>query len=98
TLRRLIDVGWPRWMVVLFFIPVVNLVLFVVLSLAPGRQHILTARKDSTRGLVAPLFERAMPTSSLGSATFGVIITTAFCLIIVMLSTEFYKRYGYGLF
>jgi uncharacterized membrane protein YhaH (DUF805 family) len=37
TVKRLRDVGWPIALVVFFFVPVVNLLLFVVLSLLPPR-------------------------------------------------------------
>lgn len=37
TLRRLRDAGWPLWLTALFFLPGVNLVLFLCLSLAPSR-------------------------------------------------------------
>ena len=35
TLRRLCAVGWPPWLVVLFFLPIVNLAFFVTLCAVP---------------------------------------------------------------
>ena len=37
TTRRLRDAGLPLWLAFLFFVPVVNLVFFVVLALLPSR-------------------------------------------------------------
>lgn len=37
TARRLRDAGLPAWLVLLFFVPLVNLVFFLVLSLLPSR-------------------------------------------------------------
>src|SRR6185295_12815523 len=36
TLRRLRDAGLPLWLVVLFFIPLVNLIFFLILAAIPG--------------------------------------------------------------
>src|SRR5207249_10463716 len=40
TRQRLIDAGLPRWMTVLFFVPIVNLVFFAVLSVVPTARRI----------------------------------------------------------
>src|SRR5438552_13699323 len=39
TLNRLRSADMPRWLVVLFFVPVVNLLYFVVLACMPPRSH-----------------------------------------------------------
>src|SRR5689334_10307517 len=38
TLRRLRDAQLPLWLVMLFFVPFLNLVFFVILSVIPTRQ------------------------------------------------------------
>ena len=40
TVQRLRDVGWPAWIVVLFFAPLpINVVFFLILSVTPGRNR-----------------------------------------------------------
>ena len=43
TLRRLNDAGLPRWLAVLFFIPVANLLFFVALGVVPRARARLTS-------------------------------------------------------
>ena len=40
TAKRLRDVGWPVWLVVLFFAPVVNVVFLAALCFAPSAQKV----------------------------------------------------------
>jgi uncharacterized membrane protein YhaH (DUF805 family) len=46
TLRRLRDAGLPSWLVVCFFVPLVNLVFFLLLCLLPGRPAVVEAVAD----------------------------------------------------
>ena len=53
TVRRLRDARLPLWAVLLFFVPVVNLLFFVVLSLAPSRRE-ASPRRSGAPGCAAP--------------------------------------------
>src|SRR5262245_9639710 len=54
TLKRLRSAGMPLWLVVLFFVPAVNLVFFLVLGIVPSRR----APAERPEGDV---FDRFMP-------------------------------------
>jgi uncharacterized membrane protein YhaH (DUF805 family) len=89
TLRRLRDTGHGAGWLILFFIPVANLLLFLYLSLAPS----------------ATLQETTSPTPSGGIAKktpvppiLGVMIAAALGLALVLLSANFLAQYAWGLF
>src|SRR5574341_1314962 len=70
TLRRLRDSGLPLPLVALFFVPVLNLFFFLILSFAPSRLAEEEARPPRSRWL-----DRIIPESQLGSAAAGVLLT-----------------------
>jgi uncharacterized membrane protein YhaH (DUF805 family) len=53
TIRRLRDAGFPLWLSLLFFVPVVNLFFFAVLSLVPSRSPDTEATIEAARLKVA---------------------------------------------
>src|SRR5919205_2754447 len=69
TLRRLRDAGLPLWLVVLFFIPLVNLIFFVILAAIPGSRTSDRPSPLSTR------LGQIIPESEFGSAVFGIVAT-----------------------
>lgn len=82
TLRRLRSAGLPLLLVVLFFVPVVNLVFFLVLCLVPAR--------DATPSQVhARWLDRAVPESVLGSALAAVGLTLILGGLLVLLGVIF---------
>ncbi len=58
TLGRLRDMGWPSGLVLLFFVPVLNLAFFLLLSLAPSRPPAAAARAGQAPALLARIRER----------------------------------------
>src|SRR4051794_20160455 len=48
TLNRLRDADLPRWLIVLFFVPVVNVLYFVVLACVPSRADAVAATIEPT--------------------------------------------------
>src|SRR4051812_6757212 len=48
TLNRLRDADLPRWLIVLFFVPVVNVLYFVVLACVPSRADAVAAAIEPT--------------------------------------------------
>jgi uncharacterized membrane protein YhaH (DUF805 family) len=95
TLRRLRDIGWPLWLVVVFFFPFVNLIFFLLLSTAPSRER--TPGATRAPGLKAML-DRIIPRSGFGSAVAGIIVTTLLTVGITVLSVQGLGNYGWGLF
>src|SRR5215217_8046168 len=91
TLRRLRDAGLPLWLVILFFVPLINLIFFVILAAIPG----------STTSDRPPLFTRLgriIPESEFGSATFGILVTVVLTGVEIVFTTNGLGNYGWGLF
>lgn len=83
TLRRALDAGWSPWAGLLFFVPVVNYVVFLWLSLAPSRP--LPSKSPGTAPLVDDRFRAAF---------LGVACAVTFAL--AMLGVQVYAFHTYG--
>jgi uncharacterized membrane protein YhaH (DUF805 family) len=92
TLRRLRDVNLPLWVVLLFFVPFLNVIFFFILAAIPSQQ---SANEES--GLPARV-GRFIPESKFGSAIFGIALTTILALLEIALSANELANYGWGLF
>lgn len=92
TIRRLRDAGWPVGLMVLFFVPFLNLAFFFLMSLAPARPDAAPRRPDD--GTIG----RLIPESLLGSAAVSVLLTALVALPLVLLSVSVLQTYGAGLF
>jgi Polyketide cyclase / dehydrase and lipid transport len=92
TLRRLRTLGLPGWLVAMFFLPVLNLLLFGYLSLMP-----LRSRTASASGRPA-ILESFIPESALGSAAVSLLFTVPLGLAFSFLGTFVFAGYGWGLF
>ena len=93
TLRRLRSVGLPLWIVVLFFVPFVNLFFFVLLTVLPTRR---AGGGPKVNGRV--LLAHFIPRSRLGSALMAVAVTALCGVKWAVLGTLWLKSYGWGLF
>jgi uncharacterized membrane protein YhaH (DUF805 family) len=93
TLRRLRDAGLPLWLVLLFFVPFLNLLFFLLLSLMPSADL-----QTSVMGRRNHIFSRLIPDSELGSAALGVLVTVIMGLAFVLLSVYGLAEYGWGIF
>ncbi|HLG42973.1 MAG TPA: DUF805 domain-containing protein [Planctomycetota bacterium] len=94
TLRRLRDAYLPEWLVMLFFVPVVNLILFVILGVLPSRAG-PRLRKEDTDGTVLGWY---IPRGKLGSATAALVLTVVPALGIAAFGATALGEYGWGLF
>jgi hypothetical protein len=92
TLRRLRDAGLPLWLVVLFFVPLINLIFFVLLAAIPGT----AAPIRSSRGV--SLIGQFIPESEFGSAVFGIVATAFLTALEIAFTTNGLGNYGWGLF
>ena len=96
TVKRLRDAGQPVWLVVLFFVPFVNLLFFLLLCALPPQDH-----SQEFEGAPWPGphgIDRFIPHSKIGSAALSLAVTTVLGLGFVLMGTLIIGAYGWGLF
>ncbi len=91
TLKRLHDAALPVWPLVLFFVPFVNILLFLLLSVLPS------GRPDPVEDRQSRL-ERVIPKSAMGSAAFAVGLSSFLALGVIVLGAQVLETYGWGIF
>lgn len=92
TWRRLRDAGWPLWLVVLFFLPFLNVLFFLLLALEP-------ARADRERlEAAAPWRGRLLVDRPVVAALLAIVASTLLGLGLAAFGSVFLKNYGLGLF
>jgi uncharacterized membrane protein YhaH (DUF805 family) len=96
TAKRLRDAGQPVWLVVLFFIPVINVLFFLALCALPPQEPAVYSEGAPWPG--PGVLAGLIPQSKLGSAVLAIFLTTVFGLIFVGLGTVVIQAYGWGLF
>ena len=91
TIRRLRSAGLPLVLSLLFFVPVINLIFFVVLCMVPAKPGtpVPSAKPGSLTWL---------PTSAMGSALTAIVIVGLAGVVLACLSTAILQNYGWGLF
>jgi len=102
TLKRLRTALLPPWMVVIFFLPFVNLLFFLALCIVPERSQQATAKSALFDGLSASsrrsLLVRIVPESSLGSAALSLLLTVPVGVGLTALGVRLLTTYGWGTF
>ncbi|HSL55763.1 MAG TPA: DUF805 domain-containing protein [Pyrinomonadaceae bacterium] len=93
TLRRLRDAGLPLWLVMLFYVPFLNVMFLLILAAIPSRQQSV----DEQWKIVSRI-GRLIPKSEFGSAVFGIVLTTLLAVVEIVFSTTGLGKYGWGLF
>lgn len=96
TLRRLRDAGLPLWFVVFFFAPFANLLFFLILTFVPSSAR--ASAGVAPVGALQRAVSRIIPTSNIGSAAMGVLVTAFLGVIFTLLSVNALGQYGWGLF
>jgi len=91
TLRRLRSAGLPLWLVVLFCVPLLNLLFFAVLACLPPRE-------PGSKGAAGGLLARWIPRSYWGSAAMSIALTLIPMSLTTFLAAEALKSYGWTLF
>src|SRR5258708_1613327 len=94
TLKRLRSMGAPAAFVILFFVPFVNLLFFLFLSLCPSQANTQPEVAEANQ----PWLVRIAPDGPLGSAVAAILVTAILGLAITVLSTLLLVTYGWGLF
>ncbi|HEX8635577.1 MAG TPA: hypothetical protein VF703_15630 [Pyrinomonadaceae bacterium] len=97
TLRRLRSAGLPLWLVLVFFVPFVNLLFFILLGVLPPRTPDAGARPRPT-GRLKPFLDQVIPRGAVGSALFGVLMVTLLTVAATVWSVNGLGNYGWGLF
>ena len=92
TLRRLRDAGLPSWLVFLFFVPFLNLLLFLVLCAVPPSEDSSEGSRASSR------LDRILPRGRWASAATGLVVTATLAVALTLLGTVVLETYGWGLF
>src|SRR6266550_1503513 len=92
TLKRLRCASLPSYLILLFFVPFLNLLFFLCLCLVPDRESPTTQSQTAERkhsGLV-----RLLPESALGSATVSILITVPLGVGTALFGTITLAHYG----
>ena len=96
SVKRLRDAGQPLWLVILFFVPFINLLFFLALCFLPSRQA-ATTEVAAPWPSVRP-FDDIIPRSQLGSALLSIALTACIGLFFTVLGTTVLGAYGWSLF
>ena len=94
TLKRLRSAGLPSPLVILFFIPFLNLLFFLVLCLVPPQASPMSSHPRQA----SPSWSHLIPDSAWGSAAFSLLFIVPFGLALVYFGTQVLTTYGWGLF
>src|SRR5215470_4483901 len=96
TVKRLRDAGQPVWLVVLFFVPFINLLFFLVLCALPPR-----GSSPESEGVPWPGpygIDRFIPHTQVGSAALAIVVTAVLGLGFALMGMIVIGAYGWGLF
>ena len=100
TLRRLLDAGLPRWMVSLFFFPLINLALFGLLAIIPSSKTGVPQKagvpQDETHR--RNWLDQVMPVGEKGNAVLAVAVTAVLAIFATWFSIKIAGDYGWNLF
>jgi len=94
TLKRLRSVSLPPWLVLLFFVPVIKVLFFALLSLLPSRERIEAARGGGPKAWLGMF----IPRNGTSAGAVGVVFAVAASAICVWLGTSIFRDYGWSLF
>lgn len=89
TVKRLRNASLSRWLVLLFFLPFLNIVFFIILSAIPER---------SIKPTNESFLRRALPKSKIGSALMALGLSCLIAILLTLLFTHWITDYGWSLF
>jgi uncharacterized membrane protein YhaH (DUF805 family) len=95
TIKRLRSAGLPSQLVLLFFVPFLNLLFFLLLCLVPARNSVAERK---TTWPESSSFARIIPDSAVGSAAISLLFTVPAGLAMAVIGTQVLRNYGWGLF
>ena len=91
TARRFRTIGWPLWLVVLFFVPIANIASFALAAAWPEHEPAAESRRESW-------VARIVPKDALGAAVFALLAAAVLGAALVPIGTIALGSYGWGLF
>jgi len=94
TVKRLRDVGAPPWLAAFFFVPFLKFLFIALLCILPSGE-LRTERQEDER---TSSLGRFIPTSKVGSAVLGFLVTALIAIPTAWLITEYLGDYGWTLF
>jgi hypothetical protein len=94
TGKRLRSAGLPSPLVALFFIPFLNLLFFLLLSVLPERADSVIGSRQSRESR----FSEFIPQNALGSAALSLLLTVPPGIGFALLGARLLVNYGWGLF
>ncbi len=94
TLKRLNALSIHPWLLILFFVPYLQLFFFAFLSVIPS----MGARSGKTKTLKGDWLSQYLPKKPILAAAVSIAITSAFGALIIFFSTHFLRVYGGYLF
>jgi uncharacterized membrane protein YhaH (DUF805 family) len=92
TIKRLRASALPVWLVILFFVPIVNLFFFAIIALLPEKQIRVRSTDDSSS------LGNLIPRSRAGSALSALALNALSALVFTRFSVQTLNQYGWGLF
>lgn len=93
TVARLRNAALPLGLVLLFFIPFLNYMFFLLLCLAPSRKAAI-----HPESAVHSQLGRMIPSTTTGAAIAGALAAAVLTTIFIVLGTKVFQNYGWGLF
>ena len=94
TLKRLRAARLPSWLVTFFFVPFLNLIFFLLLSILPSQEGEKRPKAEQGR---RPL-DRLIPDHPIGSSAMAVLLTVLTGVAMTQLGVKVFSTYGWGLF
>lgn len=94
TLKRLRSAQLPPALILLFFVPYLNLLFLLALCLWPEREVRAVTQASPRKSW----FSESVPRSALGSAAFAVILSVPAGYMMAVFATYVLANYGWGLF
>jgi hypothetical protein len=93
TVKRFRAIGWPAWLVLLFFVPVANIVSFALASAWPETHGDSENHPSSAQWLA-----RIVPRDQFGSAVLALLLTSVVGAAFVAFGANVTGVYGWGVF
>lgn len=93
TLKRLRDTDLHRALLILFFVPLLNLMLFVILSILPSKSSVAEGNKQ-----YAKFIDKVIPKGKWASAAVAIGLLSLFAFPGMLFSIYALGEYGWGLF
>ncbi len=97
TVQRLRSARMPTWLALFFFLPTINILVFILLVAIPAEQHAQASARRRSH-MRTSMLSRVIPNNPWLAAVVSISLTIAFGLLISGLSVYALGMYGFGLF